>query len=59
MLWSGIVSRKFAFHIPNDNIFGVPGQTTPAVVIGDFVMIRPLKAIELVHRRMFEQLSRP
>jgi len=38
-----IVSRRFPFHIPNDNIFGVPGQTTPAVVIGDFVMIRPLK----------------
>ena len=37
-----IVSRKFRFDIPSDNIFGVPGQTTPAVVIGDFIMIRPL-----------------
>ncbi|MDX6533680.1 MAG: hypothetical protein QOF68_1424 [Gaiellales bacterium] len=39
-----IVSRKFPFRIPADNIFGLPAQTTPAVVIGDFIMIRPLEA---------------
>jgi steroid delta-isomerase-like uncharacterized protein len=27
------------FRIPPDNIFGVPAQTTPAVVIGSFIMI--------------------
>jgi hypothetical protein len=38
-----LVTRKFAFRIPAHNIFGVPAQTTPAVVIGEFIMIRPLK----------------
>jgi hypothetical protein len=38
-----VVTRKFAFHIPADNIFGVPAQTTPAVVVGQFIMIRPLE----------------
>jgi hypothetical protein len=37
-----IVSRRFRLHLPADNIFGVPGGTTPAIVIGDFMMIRPL-----------------
>jgi hypothetical protein len=37
-----VVSPKFRFHILKDNIFGVHRQTTPAVVIGDFIMIRPL-----------------
>ena len=37
-----LTTRKFAFHIPADNIFGLPAQTTPAVVVGDFIMIRPL-----------------
>ena len=37
-----LVSPRFDFEIPDDNIFGVPAQTTPAVVLGHFVMIRPL-----------------
>jgi hypothetical protein len=37
-----LVSPRFDFQIPDDNIFGVPAQTTPAVVLGHFVMIRPL-----------------
>jgi hypothetical protein len=37
-----LVSRRIALRLPADNIFGLRKQTTPAVVAGVFVMIRPL-----------------
>jgi hypothetical protein len=37
-----LISPKYGLHLQADNLFGVPAQTTPAVVVGDFVMIRPL-----------------
>ncbi len=37
-----LISPRFDFRIPDDNIFGVPAQTTPAVVLGQFVMVHPL-----------------
>lgn len=38
-----LVTPRFTLDIEQNNLFGVDEQNTPAVVIGDFVMIRPLR----------------
>ena len=38
-----LVSPVFDLQIQANNLFGVEPQTTPAVIIGDYVMIHPLR----------------
>lgn len=38
-----LTTPVFDLHIQANNLFGVAAQTTPAVVVGEFVMIHPLR----------------